>query len=99
MAIATIFGVIGVFITINLLFSFMYMISFTLGNGFYRWIVHDMDFLMILSYPLFGPTQFVATKLYDRFNWFIARILVICYSILLLILAIVFFYLFGMFAG
>jgi hypothetical protein len=99
MTIAIIFGVIGGFLTINLLFSFIYIISFTMGNGFYRWIVHDMDFLMILSFPLFGPTQYVATKLYDRFNWFIARILVICYSILLLILAIVFFYLFGIFAG
>lgn len=96
--ITVVFGVIGAFTVFNLLFACLYLFSKTLGNRFYRWIVHDLEFLMVLSFPLFGPTQAIASQVYERFNWFAARIVLIFYLILLLILAIVFFMLFGHFA-
>lgn len=92
-------GIIGMSLTFNLFFAFLYLISKSGGHGFYRWIVHDLDFLVILSSPVFGITEFVANKLYNRFNWFTARILLILYSILLFVLAIIFFITFGKIAG
>ncbi|MBT2763344.1 hypothetical protein [Paenibacillus sp. ISL-20] len=96
--ITVVFGVIGTFTVFNLLFACLYLFSKTLGNGFYRWIVHDLEFLMIVSFPLFGPTQFIASQVYERFNWFAARVVLIFYSIGLMILAVIFFMLFGYFA-
>ncbi|MFS0593112.1 hypothetical protein ACUXHY_001219 [Cytobacillus horneckiae] len=45
-----------------------------------------------------GLTQYAASAVYQRFNWFVARILLLCYLILLLILVIIFFMLFSYFA-
>ncbi|TKD71090.1 hypothetical protein [Pseudalkalibacillus hwajinpoensis] len=92
-------GVIGMALTFNLLFSFLYLISKSAGHGLYRWVVHDLDFLMVLSFPIFGITEFVANRLYSKFNWFAARILLIIYAILLFVLAIIFFIIFGEIAG
>ncbi|WP_165998424.1 hypothetical protein [Bacillus sp. Cs-700] len=96
---AIVFGFIGLSLCFNLFFSFLYLISKSAGHGFYRWMVHDLDYLMILSTPLIGLTQFVATRIYEKFNWFIARVLLILFSILLFVLAIIFFILFGKMAG
>ncbi len=93
--IAVLFFVLAFFSTINLLFSILYFIGYTVGNGFYKWAVHDLGFLITLTYPLFGPTQYVASNIYNRFNWAISRVLIVCYFILLIILVIVFFYLFS----
>ncbi|MBM7619995.1 lipopolysaccharide/colanic/teichoic acid biosynthesis glycosyltransferase [Bacillus tianshenii] len=95
---ATVFGMLGVFVSFQLLLALLYLISRTAGNVFYRWVVHDLDFLMVLSFPLFGGTQYVASRTYHRFNWFLARLLLILFSILLLIVAVVFFILFSYFA-
>ncbi|MGX1432360.1 hypothetical protein ACUXCC_000749 [Cytobacillus horneckiae] len=95
---AIVCGIIGALLTFNLLFSLLYLLSKTAGNGFYRWVVHDLEFLMILSFPFFGLTQYVASSVYERFNWFVARILLVVYAILLLIVAIIFFMLFSHFA-
>lgn len=96
---AIIFGVLGIFIFINLLFSLLYLLSKSAGKGFYRWVTYNMDYLMVLSYPLFGVTQWVASSMYERFNWFLARIILVMYTILLVILLIVCFSFFGYFAG
>ncbi|WP_342515658.1 hypothetical protein [Sutcliffiella sp. FSL R7-0096] len=89
------FFLIGILILINFFFSLLYIFSKTVANGFYRWIVLDMDFLAILFYPIFGVTHSVANRMYDRFNWFVARLLLVLYAILLLILAVLSFILFG----
>ncbi|WLR61527.1 hypothetical protein [Guptibacillus hwajinpoensis] len=96
---AIVCGFIGLSLCFNLFFSFLYLISKSAGRGFYRWVVHDLEFLMVLSTPLIGLTQFVASRIYGRFNWFIARVLLILFSILLFISAIIFFILFGKMAG
>lgn len=95
---ATIFGMMGTFILVNFLLGLLYILSKTGGKGFYRWITHDLGFLMLLSSPIFGLTQLMATIIYDRFNWFVARVLLVLYATIILILAIVCFIMFGYFA-
>lgn len=88
-------GAIGFALIFNLFFSLLYLISKSAGKGLYRWATHDdFEILTILIFPFLGLTQYVSSKLYEKFNWFKARILIILYSILLLILAILFFILF-----
>ena len=90
-------GMIGMFLMINLFFSFIYLISKTAGNWFYRWASHDeFELLVILSFPFLGLTQYAASRSYEKFNWFTARIMLILYAILLFILAILFFILFDL---
>ncbi|MFK3961875.1 hypothetical protein [Pseudalkalibacillus hwajinpoensis] len=85
-------GIIAVFLTFNLFLSLLYLVSKTAGNGFYRWASHeDFEILVILSFPFFGITQYAASRFYNKFNWFKARMLIILFSILLLILDIGFF--------
>ncbi|GAB6928918.1 hypothetical protein JCM10914A_29010 [Paenibacillus sp. JCM 10914] len=96
--IAIVFGMLGTFVTFNWLFGLVYLLSRSAGNRFYRWAVHDLEFLMVLSFPLLGLTQYVASKAYGRFNWFTARIMLICYLVALIILIVVLFSLFGYFA-
>lgn len=92
---ATCCGVIGFFLMVNLFFSFLYMVSKTAGNSFYRWATHDDFFILTLTtFPLFGLTQYIASRFYEKFNWFTARLMLILYAILVLILAISFFILF-----
>ncbi len=97
--IGTILFMLAVFLFFNLLFAFLYLFSRTAGNGFYSWITHDLDFLIILSGPMFGLTQWAASSLYDRFNWFVARILIILYSVFIFIMAVICFYMFGAVEG
>ncbi|KMJ57622.1 hypothetical protein AB685_16635 [Bacillus sp. LL01] len=92
--IAIFLGMLGIFILVNFLFSLLYILSRSAGKGFYRWITYDLDFLEILSSPLFGITQWVAGVTYERFNWFVARVLLILYAIFILILSIVCFSMF-----
>ncbi|WP_242688426.1 hypothetical protein [Bacillus sp. Cs-700] len=88
-------GAIGFFLVINFFFSLLYMVSKTAGNGFYRWSTHDEFFILtLIIFPLFGLTQYTANQFYDKFNWFTARLMLILYAILVLILAISFFILF-----
>ncbi len=86
------FGIIAVLLTFNLLFSLLYFVSRTAGHGFFRWATHEhLEVLTILSFPFFGLTQYVASRWYDRFNWFKARGMLLSFSILLLLLDIGFF--------
>lgn len=94
--ITVIFGAIGFSLIFNMLFSFSYMVSKSAGKRFYHWVTYD-DFgiLTILIFPFLGLTQFVATRLYEKYNWFTARMILFLYS-LLLVLAILFFVLFDL---
>ncbi|PFG15053.1 hypothetical protein [Bacillus sp. es.036] len=90
-------GMTGMFLMINLFFAFLYLISKIAGSWFYRWASHDeLGLLVILSFPLLGLTQYAASRCYEKFNWFIARMLLILYAMLLFILAILFFILFDL---
>lgn len=85
-------GIISVLLTFNLFLSLLYLVSKTAGTGFFRWASHeDLEILVILSFPFFGITQYVASRFYDKYSWFKARMLLILFSILLLILDIVLF--------
>lgn len=86
--ITVIFGAIGAFNRFQIYICLFIFVSKTLGDGFYRWIVHDLEFLMVLSFLFFGPTQFIASQVYERFNWFTVRIVLVFYSIGLMILAV-----------
>ncbi|MEA1854792.1 hypothetical protein MKX67_01260 [Cytobacillus sp. FSL W7-1323] len=96
--IAVLFSMLGFFLIINMFLAILYFFSSRAGGKFYSWITEDFVFLMILSIPFFALTELTANELYNRFNGFLARILLIFYIITLFILAIVFFILFGYFA-
>ncbi|WP_165998428.1 hypothetical protein [Bacillus sp. Cs-700] len=94
---ATVCGFIGISLCFNLFFSFLYLTSKSAGQGFYRWVVHDLDYLMVLSSPLIGLTQFVASRIYNKFNWFVSRLLLIVFSFVLLVSSIISFMLLSYF--
>ncbi len=90
-------GAIGFSLIFNMFFSFLYFVSKSAGKGLYRWITYDdFEILTVLTFPFLGLTQYVASRLYERNNWFKARMILFLYSILLLILAILFFILFDL---
>lgn len=91
------FGSLGAFILINFFFALLYILSRSAGNGLYGWVTHDLDFLEIIFAPLFGLTQWAASSLYERFNWFVARLFLIFYAIFILIVSIFCFSMFGYF--
>ncbi|MGD6776975.1 hypothetical protein ACQCT3_10975 [Sutcliffiella horikoshii] len=93
--ISTILFALAAFLLFNFLFALLYLLSRSAGDGFYSWITHDLDFLIILTGPMFGLTQWAASSLYERFNWFVARVLIILYSVFIFIIAIICFYMFG----
>ncbi|WP_404448240.1 hypothetical protein LG307_03655 [Sutcliffiella horikoshii] len=93
--IGTILFALAAFLLFNVLFALLYILSKSAGIGFYRWITHDLDFLVILSFPLLGLTQWAASSIYGRFNWFVARVLLILYTIVIFIIAIVSFIVFA----
>lgn len=85
-------GVIAVLLTFNLFFSILYFVSRTAGTRLYHWATHeDLEVLILLSFPFFGLTQYVASRCYDRFNWFQARGMLLSFSILLFLIDIGFF--------
>ncbi|WP_010199997.1 hypothetical protein [Bacillus sp. m3-13] len=91
------FGSLGAFILINFFFSLIYILSRSAGNGVYRWFTHDLDFLAIIFAPLFGLTQWAASSLYERYNWFVARVFLLFYAIFILIFSLLCFSMFGYF--
>ncbi|WP_010199995.1 hypothetical protein [Bacillus sp. m3-13] len=95
----TISFMLSVFLLFNFLFSLVYILSKSAGKGFYRWITLGMDFLAIMVFPFFGLTQLVASSTYERFNWFVARMLLILYAIVIFSLMIAFFIGFTYFVG
>ena len=95
--ITVIIGAIGFSLIFNMLFSFLYLVSKSAGKGLYRWVTYDdFEILTILVYPFLGLTQFIATRLYEKYNWFTARMILFLYTILLMVVAILFFILFDL---
>ncbi|WP_338778747.1 hypothetical protein [Metabacillus sp. FJAT-52054] len=79
---------IGSLLILHFLYSLLFLLSKRAGKGLYNWLTMDNCLLELLSFPLFTPVYFVATKIYDRFNWLIARLFILLYAILLFSLAI-----------
>jgi len=92
--IGTILFALATFLLFNFLFALLYILSKSAGNGFYRWITHG-GLLDVLCFPIIGLTQWAAGSIYERNNWFVARVLLILYAIFILIVAILCFILFG----
>lgn len=94
--IGTIFFMLGAFLFFNFIFALLYLLTRSGGSGFYRWVTHGgLDFLKVIYLPFFGLTQWVASSIYERFNWFVARILLVLYAVFLLIIVILCFIGFG----
>ncbi len=92
--IAVFFGMLGVFLLINVFFSLLYLLSRSAGRGFYRWISHG-GLLDALCFPILGLTQWAAPSIYERYNWFVARVLILLYAVFIFIIAILCFTMFG----
>jgi len=97
--IAIFFGMLGFFLLINVFFALLYLLSRSAGRGFYRWLTLNLDFLKTMASPFFGLTQWAASSLYERFNWFIARVLILLYAVFIFIIVILCFTMFGYLAG
>ncbi|WP_404460912.1 hypothetical protein [Sutcliffiella horikoshii] len=91
------FGTLGAFILLNFIFALLYILSRSAGNGLYRWVTYDLDFLVVIFAPLFGLTQLAANSLYERYNWFVARVFMVFYAIFILIVSLLCFSMFGYF--
>ncbi|WP_404469668.1 hypothetical protein [Sutcliffiella horikoshii] len=91
------FGSLGAFILLNFIFALLYILSRSAGNGLYRWVTYDLDFLVVIFAPLFGLTQWAANSLYERYNWFVARVFMVFYAIFILIVSLLCFNMFGYF--
>ncbi|MGD6776973.1 hypothetical protein ACQCT3_10985 [Sutcliffiella horikoshii] len=92
--IGTIFFMVGGGLTFNFIFALLYILSRSAGRGFYRWITHG-GLLDVLCFPVIGLTQWAAGSIYERYNWFVARVLLIFYAMFILIVAILCFIIFG----
>ncbi|MFC7373424.1 hypothetical protein ACFQPF_17425 [Fictibacillus iocasae] len=93
--IGTLSGILIFFVVTNLLFCLLYLLSYTAGNGFYKWLTMNNSLMDLLAFPLLGPTKYTGDKLFNKFNGLIARLWLIGYAILLIILIILLGYVFG----
>lgn len=92
---AIVFFSLGAFAVLNILYSFLFILTKNAG-GMYRWLIKDFDVIEIGAFPLFGPTYYVSEKLYNRYNWFNARLILLGWAIFLLLFMILMFYLFSL---
>lgn len=84
--IETIYFVIGTFIFINFFFALFYLISRSASDRLFDGLCKYSDCLgSLFILTLLGLTYFVAMFIYDRFNWFVARLLMLLYAALLFI--------------
>lgn len=91
--------ILGILFTINFLFALLYILSKTAGNGLYRWVTMDYEFLALFAFPFFGLTELVASEVYARYNWFIARVVLFGYILIVMVLIVVCFMLFDYFVA
>jgi quinol-cytochrome oxidoreductase complex cytochrome b subunit len=94
----TVFFMLGAFLFLNFVFALLYILTRSGGNGFYRWVTYG-GLLSVLYFPIMGLTQWAATSIYERFNWFVARVLILLYAIFIFIIVILCFTMFGYLAG
>ncbi|TYS67643.1 hypothetical protein FZC76_13795 [Sutcliffiella horikoshii] len=82
----TIYFAIGSFIFINFFFALLYLLSRRAGDRLFDGLCKYSDCLgSLLILILLGLTNFVAMLIYDRFNWFVARLVMLLYAALLFI--------------
>ncbi|KMJ57620.1 hypothetical protein AB685_16625 [Bacillus sp. LL01] len=85
--IETIFFIIGALLFTNFFFALLYLLSRSAGEGLINGISHSSECLgTLLVLPFLGLTHFVAILTYDRFNWFVARVVILLYAIFLFII-------------
>lgn len=92
--IGTVFFMLGALLLLNFLFALLYILSKSAGNGFYKWVTYG-GLLSVLYFPIMGLTQWAAISIYERFNWFVARVLLVFYAVFIFIIVILCFIGFG----
>lgn len=92
--IGTVFFMLGGFLFLNFLFALLYILTRSGGNKFYRWVTYG-GLLSGLYSPMMGLTQWAATSIYEKFNWFVTRVLLVFYSVFIFIIVILCFIGFG----
>jgi len=86
----TIYFVIGAMLFTNFFYALLYLLSRTAGDWVSDGVSKYADCLgVLLFFPFLGLTNFLAMLIYDRFNWFVARLVMLLYAALLFILFIV----------
>lgn len=83
----TIYFVIGTMLFTNFFYAVLYLLSRSAGEWIFNGFCKYSDCLGgLLLFSLMGFTSVVAEHIYDRFNWFVARLLILLYALLLFIL-------------
>ncbi len=81
----TIYFVIGAILFTNFFYALLYLLSRSAGEWLFNGFCKYSDCLGgLLLFPLMGFTSVLAEHIYDRFNWFVARLLILLYALLLL---------------
>ncbi len=83
----TIYFVIGAMLFTNFFYALLYLLSRTAGDRLSDGFSKYADCLGVLMFfPFLGLTNLSAMLIYDRFNWFVARLVLLLYAALLFIL-------------
>ena len=83
------------FLATNLIYGIFFLIAYKGVSNFYPWITYEFDgvflfFASIIAFYFCGMSYYVATFVYEKTNWFFARLLILVYIIILITLMIVF---------
>lgn len=77
----------------NFLYGIFFLIAYRGVCNFYEWSFDEAIALFLPAevgfFPLFGVSYYTATFLYEKCNWFFARLLVLVYLIILIIVMVV----------
>ncbi|OYD56659.1 hypothetical protein CGZ90_16755 [Fictibacillus aquaticus] len=77
--------ILNICIVTNLLYAFLFLISRSAGEGFANWISSGSDIVTGIMYIFFiGLTFITANLIYETYNWFISRMLLIVYIVALI---------------
>lgn len=85
--IENIYFTIGAMLFTNFFYALLYLLSRTAGD----WLSDEFSRYggclgALLFFPFLGLTNFSAMLIYDRFNWFVARLVMFLYAVLLFVL-------------
>ncbi len=88
------------FLVTNLLYGLFFLLAYRGISNLYEWISEEQigiifNIGMIVFFPLLGLSYHTATFLYEKFNWFFARLLVLFYLIILITLILFMINVFG----
>lgn len=92
--------VIQGFLVTNLIYGVFFLIAYKGISNLYPWILDGFGgafliFTSIIAFYFCGLSFYVATFVYEKNNWFIARLLILLYIVILITLLIVFGQLLG----